>query len=53
LVALVVLAILSAFVNIPYVSTYALWVEVIGYIILVIGCIVGTTWSRGRGANRV
>lgn len=42
-VALVVLAIVSAFVNIPYVSTYALWVAVIGYVILVIGCTVKTT----------
>jgi hypothetical protein len=42
-VALVVLAIVSAFVNIPYVSTYALWVAVVGYIILVIGCTVKTT----------
>jgi hypothetical protein len=41
--ALVVLAILSVFVNIPYVSTYALWVAVVGYIILVIGCTVETT----------
>jgi hypothetical protein len=43
LVALVVLAIVSAFVKIPYVSTYALWVAVIGYVILVIGCTVKTT----------
>ena len=42
-VALVVLAIVSAFVNIPYVSTHALWVAVVGYIILVIGCTVKTT----------
>jgi hypothetical protein len=41
--ALVVLAIVSAFVKIPYVSTYALWVAVVGYIILVIGCTVKTT----------
>lgn len=42
-VALVVLAIVSALVKIPYVSTYALWVAVVGYIILVIGCTVKTT----------
>ena len=42
-VALVVLAIVSAFVKIPYFSTYALWVAVVGYIILVIGCTVKTT----------
>jgi hypothetical protein len=41
-VALVVLAILSAFVGIPYVSKYDLWVAVIGYAILVIGCTVKT-----------
>jgi hypothetical protein len=34
----VVLAIVSVFVDIPYVTKYALWVAVIGYIILVIGC---------------
>jgi nicotinamide riboside transporter PnuC len=37
-VALVVLAVASVFVDIPYVSKYALWVAVIGYIVLVIGC---------------
>jgi hypothetical protein len=41
--ALVVLAILAALVHIPVVSNYALWVAVIGYIILVIGCTVKTT----------
>jgi hypothetical protein len=35
---LVLLAIVSAFVDIPYISKYELWVAVIGYIILVIGC---------------
>jgi hypothetical protein len=40
--ALVVLAIVSSFVHIPYVSMYALWVAVIGYIVLVIGCTVKT-----------
>jgi hypothetical protein len=38
----VVLAIVSAFVDIPYVTKYALWVAVVGYIILVIGCRVKT-----------
>jgi hypothetical protein len=42
-VTLVVLAILSVFVKIPFVSPYALWAAVIGYIILVIGCTVKTT----------
>ncbi|HLN09621.1 MAG TPA: hypothetical protein VK281_11785 [Xanthobacteraceae bacterium] len=42
-VVLVVLAIVSAFVHIPYISLYALWVAIIGYIVLVIGCMVKTT----------
>ena len=42
-VVLVVLAIVSLFVRIPYVSMYAFWVAVIGYVILVIGCTVKTT----------
>ena len=42
-VALVVLAILSALVHIPAASTYALWIAVIGYLVLVIGCTVKTT----------
>ena len=42
-VALVVLAIISAFVHIPFISMYALWVAVIGYVILVIGVWVKTT----------
>jgi hypothetical protein len=41
-VALVVLAIVSVFADIPYVTKYALWVAVVGYIILVIGCRVKT-----------
>jgi hypothetical protein len=41
-VVLVVLAIVSVFVDIPYVTKYALWVTVVGYIILVIGCRVKT-----------
>lgn len=39
---LVVIAIVSTFVNIPYLSMYALWVAVIGYVALVIGCTVKT-----------
>lgn len=39
---LVVIAIVSTFVNIPYLSMYALWVAVIGYVVLVIGCTVKT-----------
>jgi len=41
--ALVVLAIVSELVNIPFVSNYALWVAVVGYVVLVIGCMVKTT----------
>jgi hypothetical protein len=39
---LVVLAIVSTFVHIPYVSMYAFWVAVVGYAVLVIGCTVKT-----------
>ena len=41
-VALVILAILATFVHIPYLSMYAFWVAVAGYVILVIGCTVKT-----------
>jgi hypothetical protein len=41
-VALVAVAIVSVFVDIPYVTKYALWVAVVGYIVLVIGCRVKT-----------
>jgi hypothetical protein len=41
-VVLVALAIVSAFVSIPYISMYALWIAVIGYIVLVIGCMIKT-----------
>ena len=40
---LVVLAVVSTFVKIPYITMYAFWVAVIGYVILVIGCTVKTT----------
>jgi heme/copper-type cytochrome/quinol oxidase subunit 1 len=42
-VILVVLAIVSTFVSIPFVSMYAFWVAVVGYVILVIGCLFKTT----------
>ncbi len=45
-VALVLLAVISWFVEIRYISDYALWVAVVGYIILVIGCRVKTTERR-------
>jgi FtsH-binding integral membrane protein len=41
-VVLVVLAIVSAFVEIPYLSKYELWVAVVGYVVLVIGCTLKT-----------
>ena len=41
-VALVVLAIVSWFVSIPFVSMYDFWIAVIGYVILVLGCTVKT-----------
>ncbi len=34
---LVVLAIVSTFVTIPYISMHAFWVAVVGYAVLVIG----------------
>jgi hypothetical protein len=42
-VVLVVIAILSWFVHIPYLSPYTLWIAVIGYIVLVVGCKIKTT----------
>jgi hypothetical protein len=39
---LVVIAVSSVLAAIPYVSTYALWIAVIGYVVLVIGCAVRT-----------
>jgi hypothetical protein len=41
--ALVVLAILAAFVSIPFVSKYDLWFAVVGYAVLLFGCMVKTT----------
>jgi hypothetical protein len=41
--ALVLLAIVSYFVNIPFVSEYDLWIAVVGYGVLVVGCMVKTT----------
>ncbi len=36
--AIVLLAIIGLFVNIPVISTYAFWVAVLGYAVLVVGC---------------
>lgn len=43
---LVLLAVVSLFVRIPTVSQYALWVAVIGYVVLAIGCRVKTAGRR-------
>jgi hypothetical protein len=37
-VVLIVLAIVGTFVSIPYITMYGLWVAVIGWAVLVIGC---------------
>jgi hypothetical protein len=36
-VAIVVLAIIAVFIQIPFISNYALWVAIIGYAVLAIG----------------
>jgi hypothetical protein len=41
-VVLVVLAVISTFVHIPYITMYAFWIAVVGFIVLVIGCTVKT-----------
>jgi hypothetical protein len=43
---LVLLAAVSYFVEIQYISGHALWVAVIGYLILLIGCRVRTAGRR-------
>ena len=42
-VVLVILAIMSAFVSIPFVSQYTLWAAVFDYAVLLIGCRFKTT----------
>ena len=39
---LVVLAVLSVFVRIPFVTQYAVWFAVVGWLALAIGCIFKT-----------
>ena len=41
-VVLVLLAIVSRFAHFPYLSPYAAWLGIAGYVILVIGCTVKT-----------
>jgi hypothetical protein len=36
-VAIVVLAIIAVFIQIPFISNYAVWVSIIGYAVLAIG----------------
>jgi hypothetical protein len=47
-VVLVLLAVVSWFVQIPVIGEYGFWIAIIGYIILVIGCRVKTTEGRRR-----
>lgn len=42
-VALVILAIIIRFAHVPGVEPYASWIAVLGYIVLVAGCIFKTT----------
>jgi hypothetical protein len=51
-VALVLLAIISWFVQIQYVSEYGLWVAVLGYLVLVVGCRVKTAKLEKRDGRR-
>jgi hypothetical protein len=38
--ALVLLAIIGLFVNIPFISMYAFWVAVVGYGVLAVACLM-------------
>ena len=38
--ALAILAVLGALVSIPFVSLYAFWIAIIGYIVLAAGCVM-------------
>lgn len=42
-VVLVVLAIISIYVAIPYVSAHAFWVAVVGFAVLAAGCLFRNT----------
>lgn len=37
---LAVLAIIGFFVSIPFVSAYAFWFAIVGYIVLAVGCLM-------------
>ena len=47
-VLLVIIAIVATFVVIPYLSKYALWLAIVGYVVLVIGCTVKTAGRIGH-----
>jgi hypothetical protein len=38
--ALAVIAVIGVFVSIPFVSLYAFWIAIIGYIVLAAGCMM-------------
>jgi len=38
--ALVLLAIIGLFVNIPFISMYAFWVAIVGYGVLAVACLM-------------
>jgi hypothetical protein len=40
---LAVLALIGALVHIPYVSEYAVWIAIVAYVVLAVGCVVKTT----------
>jgi FtsH-binding integral membrane protein len=42
-IVLVLIAIVSRFAHVPEVEPYAFWIAVVGYIVLMLGCIFKTT----------
>ena len=40
---LAVLALLGAIVSIPYLSMYAVWIAIVAYVVLALGCVIKTT----------
>lgn len=39
-VILVVIAVIGSFVAIPFISAYAFWIAVVGFIVLAVGCVM-------------
>jgi hypothetical protein len=37
---LAIIAVIGVFVSIPFVSAYAFWIAIIGYIVLAAGCVL-------------